>query len=86
MTPPRPPWPMRSRGALDAVSGVVGDAATALRRRRIGRRPYAKLYDEAGGVRTLDAEDEQAQALHDAAEAMVDAVAPTPRGGSSEAA
>ena len=77
---------MRSRGPLDAFSGVVGDAATALRRRRIARRPYAKLYDETGDVRVLDPEGEQARALHEAAAAMVDAVAPNPRGGRPDAA
>jgi len=75
---------MRSRGPLDAVTGVVGDAAAGLRRRREARRPYVKLYDEAGGVRLVDPDDERAQALLDAAGAMVDAAAPPPRSGRAE--
>lgn len=67
---------MKSRGRLDAVTGVVGDAAGALRRRRVARRPYAKLYDSEGEGRLLDPDGEQAQALHQTAFAMVEAVAP----------
>jgi hypothetical protein len=73
---------MRSRGP----TGVVGDAAAGLRRRREARRPYAKLYDEAGGARLLDPDDERVQALLDTAGAMGDAAAPAPRGGSAEGA
>jgi hypothetical protein len=77
---------MRSRGPLDAVTGVVGDAAGALRRRREARRPFAKLYDETGDVQVLDPDGEQAQALLETAAAMVDVAAPTPRGGRAEGA
>ena len=35
----------RPRGRMDSVTAAVGEAAGALRRRREGRRPYAKVYD-----------------------------------------
>jgi hypothetical protein len=75
---------MRSRGPLDAVTGVVGDAAGALRRRREARRPYAKVYAADGDPRVLDPEGEQARDLLDTAGAMVDAAAPDPAGGRAE--
>jgi hypothetical protein len=77
---------MRSRGPLDAVTGVVGDAAAGLRRRREGRRPYVKLYDESGDVRVLDPEDERAQLLLEIAAAMVDATDPASRAARAEGA
>jgi hypothetical protein len=70
---------MRSRGPLDAVTGVVGDAAAGLRRRRVARRPFVKLYDELGDVRVLDPEDERAQVLLEIAAVMVEAVGPASR-------
>jgi hypothetical protein len=75
---------MRSRGPLDAVTGVVGDAAAGLRRRREARRPYVKLYDESGDVRVLDPEEEAAQVMLETAAAMVDAAAPASRAGRAE--
>jgi hypothetical protein len=75
---------MRSRGPLDAVTGVVGDAAAGLRRRREGRRPYVKLYDESGDVRVLEPDDERAQSLLDTAGSMVDAALPPARSGRAE--
>ena len=66
---------MRSRGPLDAVTGVVGDAAGALRRRREARRPYVKVYAE-GEAQLLDPDGDQARDLLDTAAAMVDAAAP----------
>ncbi|MDX6650615.1 MAG: hypothetical protein QOI91_23 [Solirubrobacteraceae bacterium] len=71
---------MRQRGPLDAVTGVVGDAAGALRRRREGRRPYAKLYAADGRLTMLAADSDQARALIEVAESMVDVAAPV-RGG-----
>lgn len=77
---------MRSRGPFDAVTGVVGDATGALRRRREARRPYAKLFDERGDTWLLDPQGEQAQELLDTAAAMVDAAAPGPPGDRAEEA
>jgi hypothetical protein len=75
---------MRSRSRLDAVTGVVGDAAGALRRRREARRPYAKLYAADGDTWLLDPAGEQAGDLLDTAASMVDAAAPDPPGGRTE--
>lgn len=67
---------MRQRGPLDAVTGVVGDAAGALRRRREGRRPYAKLYAADGRLTMLEPGSDRAQALIEVAQAMVDVAVP----------
>jgi hypothetical protein len=75
---------MRSRGPIDAVTGVVGDAAAGLRRRREARRPYVKLYDESGDVRVLDSEEEPARVMLETGAAMVDAAAPASRAGRAE--
>jgi hypothetical protein len=77
---------MRPRGPLDAVTGVVGDAAAGLRRRREARRPNVKLYDESGGVRVLDPDDERTVAMLETAAAMVDAAVPASRAGRAEGA
>jgi hypothetical protein len=43
MTPPKP-----HRVLLDRVSGYADEAAAYMRRRRIARRPFARLYYAAG--------------------------------------
>ncbi len=45
MTPPKP-----HRVLLDRVSGYADEAAAYMRRRRISRRPFARLYYEGGGA------------------------------------
>jgi putative heme iron utilization protein len=71
---------------LDAVTGVVGDAASALRRRRENRRPYARLYAADGQVTVLDPASSEAEQLLEIAAAMVDAaVPPAPPGGADDA-
>jgi hypothetical protein len=65
---------VKPRGRMDSVSAAVGEAAASLRRRREGRRPYAKVYDDQGVARVLDPASAQAAELIAAAEAMVDAV------------
>ena len=67
---------MRQRRPFDAVTGVVGDAAGALRRRRVGRRPYVKLYAPDGQLTMLDPASEPAEAMLEIAAAMVDAAVP----------
>ena len=47
MTPPKP-----HRVLLDRVSGYADEAAAYMRRRRIARRPFARLY--YGGGRSSD--------------------------------
>jgi hypothetical protein len=66
---------MKPRGPMDSLNAAVGDLAGALRRRREGREPYVRVHDEAGRVRSLDLDTAQAEALLDAAEALVDATA-----------
>jgi hypothetical protein len=56
------------------VTAAVGEAAVALRRRREGRRPYAKVYDEDGAAQVLAPDSPSARALIAAGEALVDAV------------
>lgn len=77
---------MKPRGPIDSVTAAMGDAATALRRRREARQPYVKLWDAAGDVRMPDAASPQAQALIDVAAGMVDAVAVAPDGKNSQRA
>lgn len=43
MTPPKP-----HRILLDRVSGYADEAAAYMRRRRVARRPFARLYYAAG--------------------------------------
>lgn len=65
---------MKQRGRMDSVAAAVGEAASALRRRRESRRPYAKVYDEDGYAQLLPADSTVSAALIGAAEALVDAV------------
>jgi hypothetical protein len=66
---------MKPRGRMDSFNAAVGDLAGALRRRREGREPYVRVHDEEGRVRSLDLDTAEAEALLDAAEALVDATA-----------
>jgi hypothetical protein len=66
---------MKPRGRMDSFNAAVGDLAGALRRRREGREPYVRVHDEDGRVRSLDLDTAEAEALLDAAEALVDATA-----------
>ena len=43
MTPPKP-----HRVLLDRVSGYAEEAAAYMRRRRVSRRPFARLYYSGG--------------------------------------
>ena len=43
MTPPKP-----HRVLLDRVSGYADEAAAYMRRRRVSRRPFARLYYSGG--------------------------------------
>jgi hypothetical protein len=51
MTPPKP-----HRVFLDRVSGYADEAAAYMRRRRVSRRPFARLY-YAGGRASDHASD-----------------------------
>ncbi|MDX6625094.1 MAG: hypothetical protein QOE56_83 [Solirubrobacterales bacterium] len=56
MTPPKP-----HRILLDRVSGYADEAAAYMRRRRVARRPFARLY-YAGGRSSDHAHDSDAGA------------------------
>lgn len=60
---------------MDSFNAAVGDLAGALRRRREGREPYVRVHDEEGRVRSPGVDSPEAEALLDAAEAMIDATA-----------
>jgi hypothetical protein len=64
---------VRPRGRIDSLTAAVGDMAGALRRRREGREPYVRLYDEVGRPLAVDPAGLVGEALLDAAAAMVDA-------------
>jgi hypothetical protein len=66
---------MKPRGRMDSLNAAVGDLAGVLRRRREGREPYVRVHTEDGGVRALGLDTAEAEALLDAAEALVDATA-----------
>ena len=66
---------MKPRGRMDSLNAAVGDLAGVLRRRREGREPYVRVHDEDGRVRSVDLDTAEAEALLDAAEALVDATA-----------
>lgn len=65
---------MKQRGRMDSLTAAVGEAAASLRRRRESRRPYVKLYDDAGMALLLSPESDVAHALDAAAQALIDAV------------
>jgi hypothetical protein len=56
MTPPKP-----HRVLLDRVSGYADEAAAYVRRRRVSRRPFARLY-YPGGQSADHADDSDAGA------------------------
>jgi len=66
---------VKPRGRMDSLNSAVGDLTGALRRRRAGREPYVRAHDEDGRVWALDLDTAEAEALLDAAEALVDATA-----------
>ena len=70
---------MRPRGRRESVTAAVGEAAGALRRRRLARQAYAKVYDEDGYGSVLPADLAQAEGMISAAEALVDAADALPR-------
>jgi len=74
VTPPKP-----HRILLDRVSGYADEAAAYMRRRRISRRPFARLYYPHG--RSADhAEDSGAGAeLFAVAERLIEVAGKRPR-------
>ena len=66
--PPKP-----HRALVDRVSGYADEASAFMRRRRLTRQPFARLYVPGGGSRRLDSETEAGRELFRAASRVLDA-------------
>jgi hypothetical protein len=74
VTPPKP-----HRILLDRVSGYADEAAAYVRRRRIARRPFARLY-YANGRSADQADDSRSGAeLFVAAGRLIEVAGPRPK-------
>lgn len=61
---------------LERVSGYADEAAAFLRRRRLTRRPFARVYYAGGRSAAHDADGEAGRALFLAAAKVIDASRP----------
>jgi len=68
--PPKP-----HRALIDRVSGYADEAAAFLRRRRVTRRPFARVHLAGGRVEAVDAESEAGRELFLAAARVIEAAA-----------
>ena len=66
--PPKP-----HRAILDRVTGYADEASAFLRRRRLTRRPFARIYFPGGRGIALWAETEEGRELFLAASRVLDA-------------
>jgi hypothetical protein len=66
-----PPKPHRL--LLDRVSGYRDEAAAYLRRRRISRRPFARVHWAGGRSAAFDSDSEAGRELFRAAARVIDA-------------
>jgi hypothetical protein len=64
--PPKP-----HRVLLDRVSGYADEAAAYMRRRKIARRPFARLYFANGRAAEEDIDGKDGIALFEAADRLV---------------
>ena len=60
------------RLVLDRMSGYADEAAAYVRRRRLTRKPFARVYTEGGGGRAHQAETEEGRGLFLAAARLID--------------
>ena len=60
------------RLVLDRMSGYADEAAAYVRRRRLTRKPFARVYTEGGGGQTHGAETEDGRGLFLAAARLID--------------
>jgi len=60
------------RVLLDRVSGYADEAAAYMRRRKIARRPFARLYYANGRAADADIDSKAGIALFDAADRLVE--------------
>lgn len=60
------------RLVLDRMSGYADEAAAYVRRRRLTRKPFARVYTEGGGGQAHQPETEEGRALFLAAASLID--------------
>jgi hypothetical protein len=61
------------RLVLDRMSGYADEAAAYVRRRRLTRKPFARVYTQGGGGRTHSADTPEGKELFLAAARLIDA-------------
>lgn len=66
--PPKP-----HRAIIDRVSGYADEASAYLRRRRLTRRPFARVYCAGGRATSAGPDTEEGRALFLAASRVIDA-------------
>ena len=69
--PPKP-----HRALFDRVSGYADEAGAFLRRRRISRKPFARVHWRGGESAAFDAESAEGRALFRAAARLIDVAGP----------
>jgi hypothetical protein len=74
VTPPKP-----HRVLLDKVSGYADEAAAYMRRRRVSRRPFARLYYAGGRSADHAADSDHGTALFEASAELIDLAGKRPR-------
>jgi len=60
------------RLVLDRMTGYADEAAAYLRRRRLTRKPFARVYTEGGGGATHRPDTDEGRALFLAAADLID--------------
>jgi hypothetical protein len=60
------------RLVLDRMTGYADEAAAYLRRRRLTRKPFARVYTEGGGGATHPPDTDEGRALFLAASRLID--------------
>jgi hypothetical protein len=65
--------PKPQRTILNRVSGYAEEAAAYLRRRRITRKPFARVHYEGGRVVAFPPDTDEGRALFRAAADLIDA-------------
>ena len=74
MTPPKP-----HRVLLDRVSGYADEAAAYARRRRVSRRPFARIYYAGGRAADHATDSEAGGELFAAAGRLIEVAGKRPR-------
>jgi hypothetical protein len=61
------------RFVIDRIAGYADEGAAYLRRRRLTRKPFARVYAPAGAGRALSASEDAGRELFLAAAALIEA-------------